>query len=61
MILAQQDRWTKEAIAMLKDHPEANPALPSTETEAWRSGYVAGYCRAKEIEYEEQRQRAMKV
>ncbi len=50
LIKEQRDRLTDEALEILKEKPEANPDLPSTETAAWRAGFVAGYIHAREHE-----------
>jgi hypothetical protein len=44
----ERDRWTEEALEVLKQHPEANPDVPSTETAAWRAGFVAGWIASHE-------------
>ncbi len=44
----ERDRWTEEALEVLKQHPEANPDVPSTETAAWRAGFVAGWIAASD-------------
>lgn len=44
----ERDRWTEEALEALKLQPEANPTCPTTETAAWRAGYVAGWLKAHE-------------
>jgi hypothetical protein len=35
--------WTEEAVEALSHRPEAVPAPMTTETAAWRAGYVAGW------------------
>lgn len=37
------DVWTEEALEALKGVLEANPSVPSTETAAWRAGFVRGW------------------
>lgn len=44
----ERDKLAVEALEILKSKPEANPDLPSTETAAWRAGFVAGYVHARE-------------
>ena len=46
---ALRDVWTAEALEALKSRPEASmDAAVTTETAAWRAGFVAGYVEAKE-------------
>jgi len=42
--------WTEEALESLTHQPEAQHELQTTETAAWRAGFVAGWIarRAKE-------------
>jgi len=50
----QHKEWTEEALEALRNCPEANPSLLTTETAAWRSGFVAGYLLVRKAEYERQ-------
>ena len=45
MVSGEMERrsWTEEAVKAVNLRPEATPAPPTTETAAWRAGYVAGY------------------
>lgn len=44
----ERDRWTEEALEALKLRLEANPDCPTTETAAWRAGYIAGWIESHE-------------
>jgi hypothetical protein len=49
-MITTEDRkaWTEEALESLTHQPEAQHALQTTETAAWRAGFVAGWiARAK--------------
>lgn len=51
-MITTEDRksWTEEALEALTRQPEAHPSIMTTETAAWRAGFVAGWIarRAKE-------------
>ncbi len=52
MTITSEDRkaWTEEALEVLTHQPEAAHELETTETAAWKAGFVAGWIarRAKE-------------
>ena len=48
----QRILWTEEALELLRSTPEANPSLATTETAAWRAGFVRGYLAASEEAFE---------
>lgn len=54
MMITTEDRkvWTEEALESLTNQPEAQHSLETTETAAWRAGFVAGWIarRAKAAE-----------
>ena len=49
----ERKAWTEEALESLTHQPEAQHSLETTETAAWRAGFVAGWValRAKIAEH----------